>query len=59
MTIQTTDRRAEEDTTKTGHHRRGGGIRSGENLKQKNSTGKEKVLGAMEGIYGRRGHVGE
>jgi len=59
MTIQTTGRRAEEDTTKTSHYRGGGRVENGENLEQKNNMGKREVLGAMEEVYDGRGHVGE
>jgi len=37
MTLQTTGRGAEEDTTKTGHYQRRGEIQGRKNLKQKNS----------------------
>ena len=59
MTLQTTGRGAEENTTKTSHYRRRGGIQSRENLKQKNGTRKRKVLSKMEGLYGRRRYLGE
>ena len=40
MTLQTTGRGTEEDTTKTGHHRGGGRVQSRKNLEQKNGAGK-------------------
>jgi len=40
MTLQTTGRGTEEDTTKTGHYQGEGRVRSGKNLEQKNGAGK-------------------
>jgi len=40
MTLQTTGRGTEEDTTKTGYYRGGGRVRSRKNLEQKNGVGK-------------------
>jgi len=59
MTIQTTGRGAEEDTTKTGYHRGRRRVQSGENLKQKSSMGKGEVLSTVERVYGGRRYVEE
>jgi len=59
MTIQTTGRGAEENTTETSHYRGGGRVRSRENLEQKNSMGKREVLSTVERVYGRRRYVRE
>jgi len=58
IAIQTIGRGAEEDTTKTSHHRGGRRVRSGKNPEQKNSVGKREVLGMIEGVHCRRRHVG-
>jgi len=44
MSIQTTGRRAEEDTTETGHHQRGGRVEVEKILNKRIVQGKEKFL---------------